>query len=52
MSAVLNADRILILDAWGSLPRAPTASCWRPSPVYRDIYDSQMESEGEFDGAA
>ena len=22
------------------------------SPVYRDIYESQMESEGEFDGAA
>ncbi len=52
VSAVLNADRILILDAGGLVAEGTHRELLATSPVYRDIYNSQMESEGEFDGAA
>jgi ATP-binding cassette subfamily B multidrug efflux pump len=52
VSAVLNADRILILDGGELVAEGTHRELLLTSPVYRDIYNSQMESEGEFDGAA
>ncbi len=52
ISAVLNSDKILILDSGHLVAEGTHKELMTTSPVYRDIYESQMESAGEFDGAA
>lgn len=52
ISAVLNSDKILILDSGRIVAEGTHQELITTSPVYRDIYESQMESVGEFDGAA
>jgi ATP-binding cassette subfamily B protein len=52
ISAVLNSDKILILDSGQLVAEGTHQDLMVTSPVYRDIYESQMESVGEFDGAA
>jgi ATP-binding cassette subfamily B protein len=52
ISAVLNSDKILILDSGQLVAEGTHRELMVTSPVYRDIYESQMESVGEFDGAA
>ncbi len=52
ISAVLNSDKILILDSGQLVAEGAHQELMATSPVYRDIYESQMESAGEFDGAA
>ena len=52
ISAVLNASKIIVLDAGEMIAEGTHQDLLATSPVYRDIYESQMESEGEFDGAA
>jgi ATP-binding cassette, subfamily B, multidrug efflux pump len=52
ISAVLNANKIIVLEAGEKIAEGTHPDLLATSPVYRDIYESQMESEGEFDGAA
>src|SRR5690606_34111553 len=52
ISAVLNSDQILILDSGRLVAEGTHQDLMTTSPVYRDIYEAQMESVGEFDGAA
>ncbi|HYI25144.1 MAG TPA: ABC transporter ATP-binding protein, partial [Thermomicrobiales bacterium] len=52
VSAVINADRILILDNGDLVAEGTHRELLATSPVYRDIHASQMEGEGEYDGAA
>ena len=52
ISAVLNSSKILVLEAGELIAEGTHHELLATSPVYRDIYESQMESEGEFDGAA
>jgi len=52
ISAVLNASKILILNDGRLVAEGTHEELLATSAVYRDIYESQMESEGEFDGAA
>lgn len=52
ISAVLNASKILILSEGRLVAEGTHEELMATSTDYRDIYASQMESEGEFDGAA
>ena len=52
ISAVLNSSKIIVLEAGELIAEGTHHELLVTSPVYRDIYESQMESEGEFDGAA
>lgn len=52
ISAVLNSSKILILDNGKLVAEGTHLDLMESSPVYRDIYDSQMESEGDTHGAA
>lgn len=52
ISAVLAADKILVLEAGRVVAEGTHGELMETSPVYRDIYDSQMESAGVFHGAA
>ena len=52
ISAVLNADMILVLEAGQIVAQGTHRELMDTSAVYRDIYESQMESAGDFRGAA
>jgi len=52
ISAVVAADKILVLDAGQIVAEGTHEELMDTSPVYHDIYESQMESAGVFHGAA
>ena len=48
ISTVLSADKILVLDD-GQVAAAGThEELLHSSPIYREIYESQMDSEGSY----
>ena len=51
ISAVVNADKILVLDAGRIIAQGTHDQLMATSPVYRDIYESQVESGAAY-GAA
>ena len=52
ISAVVNADKILVLDAGRVVAEGAHDELMETSADYRDIYESQMESAGDLRGAA
>jgi len=52
ISAVVNADKILVLDAGRVVAEGAHEELMETSADYRDIYESQMESAGDLRGAA
>jgi ATP-binding cassette subfamily B protein len=52
ISAVVNADKILVLDGGRLVAEGTHAELLETSDVYRDIHDSQMETAGDLRGAA
>ncbi len=52
ISAVVAADKILVLEAGRIVAEGTHEELMDTSVVYRDIYESQMESVGVFHGAA
>ena len=47
IASVRNADRIVVLDG-GTIAACGThAELMESSPIYRDIYDSQLKEEDE-----
>jgi ATP-binding cassette subfamily B protein len=52
ISAVVAADKILVLEAGRLVAEGTHEELMGSSTVYHDIYESQMESVGAFSGAA
>ncbi|MDQ3657211.1 MAG: ABC transporter ATP-binding protein/permease, partial [Chloroflexota bacterium] len=52
ISAVVAADKILVLDAGRIVAEGTHGELMDTSTVYRDIYESQVEGAGVFHGAA
>ena len=52
ISAVVNADKILVLEAGSLVAEGTHDELMETSVVYHDIYESQMESAGNLRGAA
>jgi ATP-binding cassette subfamily B protein len=52
ISTVLNADKIVVLDDGRIVAEGAHEELLASSPIYREIYDSQMETGGVLHGAA
>jgi ATP-binding cassette subfamily B protein len=47
ISSVLKADQILVLDAGRIAAKGTHRQLLRSSPIYREIYESQLGSNGQ-----
>ncbi|HSJ58145.1 MAG TPA: ABC transporter ATP-binding protein [Anaerolineae bacterium] len=52
ISTVLNADKILVLDRGRIAAQGTHQELMRSSPIYREIYDSQLGNGGQLAGVA